>query len=197
MMDTKHVETLRPGRDDSWQSIVWDRAEHRCENCGNQDRLKILMIVPEIAGGHSTPSNAMVICRTCELAEELARRSTAPASGDMTRPINFWVSRQLYTRLHNGLSDKYGFKSVASLVRYLMSKFVADPDRFDDVGQYQEAGADVKVNVWVPRDVYARFKLLTEQNGITVTDALKGLIRMYEMEIDRVVGARGGNNNVR
>lgn len=181
----------------AWKAAVWERSQHRCENCGSIDRLKIRMVIPESAGGATIPSNAYVHCRTCELAAELARRSVSPASGEQTRPINFWVSRPLYDRLKTGLGAKYGFKSVASLVRYLMTKFVTDPERFDDVAQYQEQGADVKVNVWVPRDVYSRFKLLTEKNGITVTDALKGLIQMYEMEIDRVVSDRRGGTDVR
>ena len=181
----------------SWVSSVWERSSNQCENCGSSDRLRLRLIVPEEAGGQRVATNAVVHCRTCEFGEDHAKRCAGPASGDGTRPINFWVSRTLYERLHTQLSDKYGFRSVASLVRYLMDKFVGDPEHFDDVGQYQETGADVKVNVWVPRDSYSRFKVLAEQLGLTVTDALKGLIRMYEMEIDRVVSSRSEKKHVR
>jgi hypothetical protein len=122
------------------------------------------------------------------VARAALERSDAAASGKETRPINFWVSTQLYATLQNGLSTRYGFKSVASLVRFLMSQYVLDAPRFDDVLQFQDRGADVKVNVWVPRDVYAQFKDLSDRNGGTVTDTIKGMIRMYEAESERVMG---------
>ena len=171
---------------------VWARAGGKCESCGLSDRLKIVTHVPE----RFTEMNAMVLCRTCDLAAELSHRDQGPASGVDTRPINFWVSGNLHARLTNGLSKKYGFKSIASLVRYLMSKYVQDVSRFDDVAQWQDSGTDVKVNVWVPRDTYETFKILVEKNGLTVTDALKGLIRMYEMEVQTVVESRMENRNV-
>lgn len=165
---------------------VWARSGDRCESCGNKDRLKIVTYVPDCW----VDTNAIVLCRTCEMAAELSHRERGPASGSETRPINFWVSGKLHARLTNGLSKKYGFKSIASLVRYLMGKYVADASRFDDVEQWQDAGTDVKVNVWVPRDTYETFKALAEKNGMTVTDVLKGLIRMYEMEVQTVIESR-------
>lgn len=183
------IEVLK-GSGEQWVAACLDRADHLCEGCGGEDRVKVVLVIPEAAGGKKLASNGMVICRTCELAADRSRRSRHPASGEETRPINFWISRKLYSRLRNGLSTKYGFRSMASLVRYLMGKYVGDSDRFDDVAQYQESGADVKINVWVPRDMYASFKEETGSRNLTVTDTLKGLIRMYEMEIDRVVDAR-------
>jgi hypothetical protein len=184
----KDVETLSSDSDRSaMEKAVWARSGGKCESgCGSTDRLKIVMHVPD----RFVPANAIVFCRTCELAAELAHRDAGPASGVETRPINFWVSKKLHARLTNGLSKKYGFKSIASLVRYLMSKYVLDSDRFDDVAQWQDAGSDVKVNVWVPRDTYEVFQTLAEKNGLTVTDALKGLIRMYESEVRTVVESR-------
>ena len=185
----KDVETLH-GVDLSPREVmekkVWTRAAGHCESCGNPDRLKIVMYVPD----RFVETNAIVLCRTCELSAELAHRDNGPASGADTRPINFWVSSKLHARLTNGLSKKYGFKSIASLVRYLMTKYVSDAPRFDDVAQWQDSGTDVKVNVWVPRDTYESFKTIADKNGLTVTDALKGLIRMYEQEVQAVIESR-------
>lgn len=184
------TERIGSTQGSDWASSVCARAGGRCEGCGNEAQLRAVLIVPLEAGGNLADTNTVVLCRTCELASEMAHRDRTPASGPNTRPINIWVSRGLHARLQNGLSTRYGFRSVASLVRYLMTKYVMDSHRFEDVAQYQESGSDVKINVWVPRDTYDRFKTLVDKNGLTVTDALKGLIRMYEMEIDRVVAPR-------
>ena len=183
--------------EDDWRSFACMRANGRCESCGNEAQLRASFIVPPDAGGNLLGSNVVALCRTCELASEMTHRDRAPASGPNTRPINIWVSRGLHARLQNGLSTRYGFRSVASLIRYLMTKYVMDSTRFEDVAQYQESGSDVKINVWVPRDTYEQFKMLADRNGLTVTDTLKGLIRMYELEIDRVVAPRLEGSDVR
>jgi hypothetical protein len=185
--EDERVEILDAGpTEESWTAQVWESSKKQCSNCGGHDRLRAVMIVPEEAGGRRVSSNGALLCRTCDVARGVLERSGEPASGKDTRPINFWISRKLYATVQNGLSHRYGFKSVAALVRFLMGKYVADAARFDDVLQYQDHGTDVKVNVWVPRDVYAQFKEISDRNGGTVTDTIKGLIRMYEMEAERV-----------
>jgi hypothetical protein len=182
------LELLVRSDADNWVTQVFEHCRNQCSNCGNDDRLRVKLAVPEEAGGQRVLSNAFLICRPCEMASEIVNRSTSPASGQTTRPINFWISRTLYDHVQNGLARKYGFKSVSSLVRFLMSKYVVDSGLFDDIGRYQDDGADVKVNVWVSRVTYETFKSLTDKNGLTVTGALKGLMRMYEIEADRVTG---------
>jgi hypothetical protein len=114
---------------------------------------------------------------------------SAPQSGAALRPINFWVSDKLYKSLQS--NARGGFHSMAALVRYMMAKYVSDADRFDDLQQYQDEGSDVKVNVWVETDRYANFKQLVDSRGLTVTDAIKALIRMYEAESAPLVRKEG------
>ena len=45
----------------------------------------------------------------------------------------------------------------------------------------------MKINVWVDNEVYATFKTVVNDRGVTVTDALKALIRMYEEEAEPLV----------
>lgn len=175
-------------RKESWAARVWDACGGVCSNCGSKDRLKVRMVVPEEAGGKQIVTNGILLCRTCELARELNTKFPQPASGENTRPINFYVSQELHDKLKNGLAADHGFRSVSALVRYLMSKFVAESDQFDDLGLYQDGGSDVKINVWVGRDMYANFKAITDRNGMTVTETLKGLIRMYETAARQIVG---------
>jgi hypothetical protein len=171
-----------------WSSQVWEAYRNKCASCGGKEKLRASLIVPEGAGGARDVRNSVLLCRTCEFARDLINRPKTPGSGHTTRPINFWISSSLYAKLKNGLSHDYGFKSLASLVRFLMSTYVSDVAHFNDVENYLDRGADVKINVWVPKDTYAIFQTITTKHGSTVTDTLRGLLRMYESETDRVFG---------
>jgi hypothetical protein len=189
MMDDG-VEVFVDEGEEAWATLVWQAQQGRCSGCGcdQADQLKVRMVVPKELGGKEIVSNGVLLCRTCELAKHIASRSPSPASGEHTRPINFWVSKKLHGKLTNGLSTNYGFKSVSSLVRYLMEKYAEDPDWFPDLELYQDQGADTKVNVWVGRDLYSAFKGEVDSRNSTVTDVLKSLIQMYEVEHERIVG---------
>lgn len=193
MDDGTEILTATPSdREEMWATQVWEACGGRCSNCGSEHRVKARMIVPEESGGKRIVTNGTLLCRTCELATAISTRKPSPASGEHTRPINFFVSTELHSKLRNGLASDYGFRSVSALVRFLMSKFVGDSDRYDDVVLYQGDGSDVKVNVWVDIDMYDSFKALTDRNGMTVTGTLKGLLRMYEAETRRIVGRTRG-----
>lgn len=171
----------------AWEKLIREKCQNRCSNCGGDDRLRVMMIIPLEAGGKLVDSNGAMVCRTCELAAEAVRNGGVVED---RRPLNIWVSRSLYDNIQSSLKARNGFRSMGSLVRYLMSTYVRDEDRFDDLAQYQDAGTDVKINVWVDRDQYAVFKQLLDKRGTTVTDAVKSLIRMYEAEAEPVVRRR-------
>jgi len=44
---------------------VWQRANHRCENCGSTYALEIDHIIPRALGGASTRKNLRLLCRNC------------------------------------------------------------------------------------------------------------------------------------
>jgi len=159
----------------TWERAVMMRAHNKCSNCGSTAKVRVMMIVPEEAGGQLQLSNGTTLCRACEISSEVAVRANM---GGAERPVNFWVSRRLYDKV----KSLKGFKSTGSLVRFLMNKFVLDTDRFDDLELWQDAGSEVKINVWVDRQYYETFKEKVTERGLTVTDALKALIRMYEDE---------------
>jgi hypothetical protein len=174
------AEERREAARREWTKDVMHQHQERCGNCGGTDRLKVHMVVPEEAGGKLEGTNGTVLCRTCEMAKESVERS---ARGAERRPVNFWVSRKLYTRIDESLRTRNGFVSIGSLVRYLMTKYVVDPARFDDIERYQDfGGADVKLNVWVDADTYETFREVLAQQRMTVTEALKALIQVYDEE---------------
>ena len=100
------------------------------------------------------------------------------------RPINFWTSRKLFNRMENGVCSDNGFKSKSALIRYLMNKYISDEGQFDDLEQYQDCvEADAaKVNAWVPKDTYETFKARMDRRGMSVTDAIKALIMVFDEE---------------
>jgi len=183
--DENEVEVVGPGYRievaPNWQTEVWERTNNNCYNCGSGHKVRVKLIVPEVAGGKKTASNASLICRACEMATDSSNLKTKHSDN---RPINFWVSRRLFERMNNGLCSDRGFKSKSALIRYLMNKFITSENQFDDLEQYQDGeGVDgAKVNAWVPRDTYATFQSMINQRGMTVTDAIKSLVMVYEEE---------------
>jgi hypothetical protein len=167
-----------------WEQLIRHKCRNKCANCGSVDRLRVRMVVPKEAGGQLEPFNGILLCRACEMAMDSVGRTTKERA---RRPINFWMSRRLHNRLKNGVRTRNGFTSMSSLVRYLVGSYVTDEGRFDDLENYQEEGADVKINVWVEADSYLEFKDLLANRGMTVTDAVKALVRMYEAEAEPLV----------
>ncbi len=185
------VEKLVPDVDveRAWFGQVFDHYRNRCCGCGSEEHLKPKLIIPREAGGRLVMENSTLICRTCELAAELLKKKQ-PSYGERTRPVNFWIGRSLHKNLRNGLSHNYGFNSVASIVRFLMQQYVSTPNRFEDVMNYIDPASDVKVNIWAPAELYESFKETTGRNGLTVTDSLRALLRMYESEAERIFGRK-------
>lgn len=173
----------------AWAMTVLEAAKGLCANCGSEHKVSPRLIVPQDAGGKLTLSNSVVLCRACELASSAAPKKVGEQG---RRLVNIWVSNRLYGRLQER-RDAGHTESMGSLVRFLMSKYVADQTRFDDIGQYQDSGADVRLNVWVDADLYATFKTLVDRSGLTVTSALKSLFCMYEAEATPLVEAARRN----
>lgn len=170
-----------------WEQAVLEISRNKCSNCGGSDRVRPTMIVPEEAGGQYVISNGAAVCRPCALAADATRQGRAHTR---KRPLNFWVSRALYDRIQEGLKAHAAFDSMAGLIRFLMGSYVSDESRFDDLEHYQEDGTDVKVNVWVEEDRYATFKTLVDKRGLTVTDAVKALVRLYEEQSESLIASR-------
>lgn len=176
------MEIFQPPTDEKkeWTKAVLVACRSQCVNCGSTDRLKVLMLVPEEAGGKLVDSNGTVLCRACEMARDAAERAL---DGSKRRLINFWVSRHLHERIDTAIKTRNGFVSMGHLVRYMMSKYVTDPERFDDLERYQDfRKSEVKVNVWVDSDQYGVFKRMVQDAKMTVTDAVKSLIQVYDEE---------------
>jgi len=169
-----------------WAQTVLEAAKGLCANCGSEHKASPRLIVPEAVGGKRTLKNSVVLCRACELASGMAPKKIGE---DGRRLVNIWVSDRLYQTLQKR-KDEGQTASMGALVRFLMSQYVANQPRFDDISQYQDSGADVRLNVWVDADLYATFKTLVDRQGLTVTSALKSLFCMYEAEATPLVEGR-------
>lgn len=174
--NTELIKAEDDSEDKRWERAVFERCRNRCANCGSEDRLRIRMVVPEAAGGKRTPSNGVLLCRTCEMSSESHSKASQE---EERRLVNFWVSRGLFDRLERELKTHKGFCSMGAAVRYLIAKYIEDDLRFDDLELYQDEGSDTKINVWVDKDKYNVFKVLLDKKGLTITSAIKSLIGMY------------------
>lgn len=187
-MAAEKIERLTSSAPADWERLVWQRYQGKCANCGGPDRLRVILVVPPEAGGQLIDSNGVLLCRSCEMATDAVKKGKTVSD---QRLVNFWVSRRLFDDIHKSINaykaGGHGFRSMGALVRYLISKYVEDESRFDDLPLFQDKGADVKVNVWVEKDRYNTFKALLDKRGMTVTDAIKNLIRAYEEGIEPLI----------
>jgi len=165
-----------------WEKAVRANFRDICSNCGYAEHLRVRMIVPLTAGGRLSISNGVLLCRACDLARRVSELNSLPSTGNW--PVNFWVSRSLHNRILDQTSKEApnSFQSISSLLRFLISSFVEGGDIFEDLDRYQDSGNDVKVNVWVERPLYEVFQAKAKSRGWTVTDTLRALIRLYDVE---------------
>lgn len=176
-----------------FETDILEQRKYKCGNCGTDHKVRVKLVVPREAGGQLVETNAVVVCRACEMTADTA--AILPGSEGARRIINFWVSRRLYDRMNTSTSSSRGLRSLSQFVRYLISSFVADEARFDDLDRYQDTDdPDVKVNVWVPIVDYEAFKKLVNERGLSVTDAVKSLIQMFDAEV--IVPLPGSTSNV-
>jgi len=160
-----------------WRNSVWDAHKGCCAGCGGDEHVVVLMTVPEEAGGKLVLENGTTVCRVCQVASKAIEKASEGKQN--RRPINIWVSKDLYERLNVSLDSGHGFRSMGSLVRFMMGLVVTDAKRFHDLPLYQDTGSDVKINLWVERPVYDEFKAVLSEMDMTVTGAIKGLLLMY------------------
>jgi hypothetical protein len=182
------IERLSKSIPGDWERLVYQRYKNRCANCGNPERIRVVMVVPPEAGGQPIDSNGVLLCRSCEMATDAVKKGKTASD---QRLVNFWVSRKFFDTLHSNLTgyraDRSGFRSMGALIRYMIAKYVEDESRFDDLSLFQDEGADAKINVWVGKDQYGVFKALLDKRGMTVTDAIKGLILAYFSEAEPLI----------
>jgi len=180
----------------TWERKIRAHYRERCGNCGSGEKVRVSMIVPVEAGGQLTLTNGAMLCRICEMAADAVARC---APGADQRLVNFWVSRALFDGIKESIERSNTFSSMGSLVRYLVGEFIDNADWVedsDDLALYQDEGSDVKVNVWVERDNYARFKAMLDERGSTVTDTLKGLILWWRAKVEPQLAVRSSETSV-
>jgi hypothetical protein len=183
MMGSDKVEKLsRPASaarsEWDWERLVWQRYRNQCANCGSKERLAVRMVVPPEAGGQKADYNGILLCRSCEMAADAVKKGKKDTD---QRLVNFWMSRALYERINTGIDTRLGFSSMGSLIRYMVERYVLDPDRFEDLELYQDADNEVKVHIWIDKELYFKFKAQIDQRNMTVTDAIKALVICFEV----------------
>lgn len=173
-------------RMDQWKRQVLDRDGSCCVNCEKKSRIAPCFIVPPEAGGRVRMQNGVTLCRDCRIATESAR--VLPLRIDNKTPINFLISSKLHEIVERFAHNGSKFGSISALVRRMIHSFINEPELYEDVGQWQDGGSDVKINGWVDGAEFGRFKVICQERGMTYTDTLKALLLMaidgYENDND-------------
>lgn len=157
-----------------WKAKVLERDGGSCVNCNSQDKVAACFVVPVEVGGNLRVSNGVTVCRECKIAAESSR--VLPQRIDNKTPINFLISDKLHKTVNKYVHNGSRFGSVSALMRSMISSYIAQPELFEDLQSWQDAGSDVKVNGWVDGLQYQVFKGMCRTKGISYTDALKGLL---------------------
>ena len=157
-----------------WKQKVLERDENACLNCSSRSKVAVCFIIPPEVGGHLRIGNGVTVCRECRLKAESAR--VLPQRIDNKTPVNFLMSKALHQYIHQYVHNGSRFGTVSALMRTMISSFITQPEMYEDLQVWQDAGSDVKVNGWVDGAQYEVFKGMCRDKGLSYTDALKGLL---------------------
>lgn len=156
-----------------WKQAVLGRDEE-CVNCASPSKLAACFVVPPEVGGHLKVSNGVTVCRDCRLKADSAR--VLPHRIDNKTPVNFLMSQALHQVVHKYVHDGSRFGTVSALMRAMIASFITQPELYEDLSNWQDAGSAVKVNGWVDGAQYEVFKGMCRERGLSYTDALKALL---------------------
>lgn len=159
---------------EEWKIKVLERDGRSCVNCGSNEKVAACFVVPVEVGGTLRVGNGVTVCRECRIAAESSR--VLPQRIDNKTPINFLISDDLHKVVNKYVHNGSKFGSVSALMRSMISSFITQPELYEDLQSWQDAGSDVKVNGWVDGLQYEVFKGMCRNKGISYTDALKGLL---------------------
>lgn len=164
-----------------WEGQVFEKYEGVCANDKDTQALRARMIVPLELGGTLSPDNGVLLCRSCRLRAAIDRAKES----DTKSPISFFVPMELALRMEARFKTGVGYSTKASLVRFLVSQYVEDPDSYKDlVTLAGESPGDVKWNLWIETQLYLQFKeVLSENYTSSIRVALCGLITLYDLSL--------------
>lgn len=182
---SEHIGSADQARDleADWRRDILSKYGGRCANCGSQDRVRPKLIVPIQAGGQYKLSNGVLLCRVCDMTSA-ARSKGSGDSEENRRAVTISVSRGFHEGFRDALETRNGFGSMSAVARFMVSTFIQDPSRFDDLENYQDEGQDTRLNLWIGLASYTTFRSIIAKRGLTVTEALKALILMYQDQTD-------------
>lgn len=167
--------------DTSFEKIVRERYREKCANCGcdEPERLSVAWIVPIGRGGEKVIDNAVLLCKTCELSKDIDKK-------DNKRPFDLFISRSMHERLQE-LKNIYTATGMTAVVRYIVQKFLDNPDKFEDLSLYQDGNIpEVRLHVWIDESKYDEFREALRERGMTVAEAIKGLILKFDTDLTEV-----------
>lgn len=94
--------------------------------------------------------------------------------------ITLWLSNRLHWEVQQHLAQgPWNYSGYPTLVEFLIRFYLEAPRRFDDLTEHSDSLRQVRTGPRVDADLYERFKGVLRPQGISVVDAITGLLRVH------------------
>ena len=152
-----------------------------CINCGSDYKCSRYHIVEKEEGGIGVSSNQCLLCRRCAL-KRYVNGPRKPVKGAAVFNVPLTLYNEILDRLEHPLCP---YKSASSLVSDLLSLYVRQNRAFRDLETFRGSLHEPKerFNLTVNADHYEAFKTLVRARGISYTEALQALLKIYLGEV--------------
>jgi hypothetical protein len=157
----------------AWISSVIATRGTSCENCGSPNA-RPSFVVPLDRGGRLSTRNAVVLCARCSRVKEIG----APHDLPKETVVSIGLSRRLYDGVQRMLAAD-GVGTVSSVTRWAISRFLLDPEQFEDLPLYQERAREVQVSVRISHAQYSLFQRLVEATNLSAPEAINALLARF------------------
>lgn len=151
-----------------WSRLVKERFRYACSQCGSDEDVQAVHVIPPSLGGKNTLENGITLCLQCRTKRILV---------DGILRFNFAISESLYKSLL-AYCEKSG-RSSRDVVKQLVADFAFDPDAKID-GRYQDGDMVThRLSVPVRQRVFSEFSGKCSKSGMSPAEVVNSLLYRY------------------
>jgi Arc/MetJ-type ribon-helix-helix transcriptional regulator len=161
----------------AWRREVTAARGTICQNCGASGGTAGFIIPPSCRGVVSV-SNAIILCGRCWRLYDVSRAGASQKDAAGRSMMSVYLSEALHRRVLASVGAEKPFQSLSSLIRYVVSRYVMDEERFEDLPLYQDEGNDILIRTRFDPERFHTFKQLCDRRGMSMSDAVRSMLVM-------------------